>query len=197
MFWVTQTLTLRIMKKLLAVLFIFCSLSTLKSQNIGVGADIMYNFQSESFGAGGRVNFFPYSRLSIVPQFAYYFSFNKVHEYFLGAGLEYKIVQKPKVNLYVLAHGSYNAWLNYTDSEMVGAQKNNWNLDGGIGISNNWCLRPFLEYRYNVKFQETHLRLGVLYIFGCRGDGSNADGGGKGSLFGSKVYGHKRCAAYD
>ncbi len=160
-----------------------------ESQNIGVGGDAMYNFQTESIGAGGRVNFFPNKRLSIVPQFAYYFAFNKINEYYAGLGLEYKFIKKERINFYAIVQGAYNSWLNYESSPLNGAQKNNWNAEGGIGVSNNWCLRPFLEYRYNIKFRETHLRLGILYIFGCR-DKSKP-------IFGSKTFGHRRCAAYD
>ena len=149
------------------------------SQNVGVGADVMYNFQTESFGAGARVNIFPNNRLSIVPQASYYFAFNKVEEYYVGLALEYKIIQRERFNIYALAHGAYNNWISYERSPMKGAKPNNWNGEAGIGISTNKCLRPFLEYRYNFNFKETHLRLGLLYIFGCRG-GSEAD----------------RCAAY-
>lgn len=160
------------------------------AQNIGVGADAMYNFQTESVGVGARVNFFPNKRLSIVPQFSYYFPFNKVNEYYAGLALEYKFIKRDKFNLYAVAQGAYNSWLNYESSVMEGAQQNNWNLEGGIGISNNWCLRPFMEYRYNLKFQETHLRLGLLYIFGCKGGGNGGSGGGS--------HGNsRRCAAYD
>jgi hypothetical protein len=161
-----------------------------RSQNIGVGADVMYNFQTESIGAGARVNFFPNKRLSIVPQFAYYFAFNKINEYYAGLGLEFKFIRRQKFNLYAVGQGAYNSWLNYQASEMKGAQQNNWNFEGGIGISNNRCLRPFMEYRYNVRFRETHLRLGLLYVFGCRnGGGGGARGGGHGN--------GRRCAAYD
>lgn len=159
------------------------------SQNIGIGGDVMYNFQSEGFGAGARVNFFPNNRLSFVPQFAYYFKFNKVNEYYAGLGLEYKFIKTKKINIYGIVQGAYNSWLNYEASPMSGAQKNNWNVEAGIGISNNWCLRPFMEYRYNIKFQETHLRLGILYIFGCNNKSK--------PIFGSKAFGHRRCAAYD
>ncbi len=153
-----------------------------QSQNIGIGADVQYNFQTESIGAGARINFFPNSRLSIVPQFSYYFPFNKVNEYYAGLGLEFKFIRREKFNFYAIAHGAYNSWINYQESPMKGAQPNNWNLEGGIGISTNTCLRPYLEYRYNTKFMETHLRLGVLYIFGC----NNGGGGGR----------NKRCDAY-
>jgi hypothetical protein len=146
------------------------------SQNIGIGADAMYNFQTESFGAGARVNFFPNNRLSFVPQFSYYFAFNKINEYFIGLGLEYKFIRRDRINFYAILHGGYNDWINYEASPLKGAQPNNWDLEGGIGVSTNTCLRPFLEYRYNVKFLETHLRLGILYIFGCRkGGGHNRD----------------------
>lgn len=138
-----------------------------KSQNVGVGADVMYNFQTESFGAGVRANFFPNNRLSIVPQASYYFPFNKVEEYYLGLSLEFKIIQRERINLYALGHGAYNNWISYERSPMKGAKPNNWNGEFGLGISNNKCLRPFLEYRYNFNFKETHLRLGFLYIFGC------------------------------
>jgi hypothetical protein len=154
-----------------------------KSQNIGVGADVMYNFQTESFGAGARVSIFPNNRLSFVPQFSYYFPFNKVNEYYLGLGLEYKVIKRDKINIYGLVHGAYNQWLNYKESPLSNAKPNNWNLEGGIGISTNTCLRPFLEYRYNLKFRETHLRLGILYIFGCK----HKHGASKT---------HDRCAAY-
>jgi hypothetical protein len=157
-------------KRLIFTVIVLFTISSIgKSQNVGVGADIMYNFQTESFGAGARANIFPNNRLSFVPQASYYFAFNKVEEYYLGLSLEYKVIQREKVNLYALAHGAYNNWLSYERSPMKGAKPNNWNGELGIGISNNKCLRPFLEYRYNFKFKETHLRLGFLYIFGCSG----------------------------
>ena len=154
------------------------------SQNIGIGADAMYNFQTQSIGAGARVNFFPNRRLSIVPQFCYYFPFNKINEYDIGLGLEYKFIRRERVNFYAIVHGAYNDWLNYEASPMKGAKPNNWDFEGGVGVSTNTCLRPFLEYRYNLKFEEAHLRLGILYIFGCR----NGGGGGHNR--------NKRCDAY-
>jgi hypothetical protein len=158
-----------------------------KSQNIGIGADVMYNFQTESFGAGARVSIFPYNRLSIVPQVAYYFpfSFNKVNELNLGLALEYKFIYRERFHIYAIAHGAYNRWLNYAESPMTTAKPTNLNLEGGLGISTNGRLRPFLEYRYNIRFLETHLRVGVLYI-----PGSNHGRAGSG------VH-DRRCDAYN
>lgn len=160
--------------------FIFIGASCF-SQNVGIGADIQYNFQSESFGTGARISLFPNNKISFVPEFSYYFSFNKVNEYFLGLAIEYKFIRQEKFHLYALIHGGYENWINYNESPMKNAKPNNWDLEGGIGISTNKCLRPFLEYRYNVRFMETHLRLGIMYIFGCKQGSSRS---------------HERCAAY-
>lgn len=161
--------------------FFFVCWHNLYSQSIGVGASAIYNFQTESFGAGARVSIYPNNRLSIVPQASYYFSFNKVEEYVAGLSLEYKFIYRDQFHVYALAHGAFNQWLSYDQSAMKNAKPNNWNAELGLGISTNTCLRPFLEYRYNFKFYETHLQLGALYIFGCRA---------------SKRHSVDRCAAY-
>lgn len=159
------------MKKKFALFFILLFPLLIRSQNIGAGVSAMYNFQSESFGAGARVNFFPDRTISYVPQFSYYF-IGPVSEFHVGLGIELKVKRGNTLNYYVMAHGGYNQWMNAGSSGMEGAQTVNWNLEGGAGITTNKCLRPFLEYRYNIKFQETHLRLGILYIFGCGGSGN-------------------------
>lgn len=155
-------------KKTYFILFILLGLTLFsKAQIIGAGASAIYNFQSESAGAGLRATIFPNKRISLTPQFSYFFPFNKVNEYTISLAVEGKVIKREKLNVYLLVNGGYNAWLNYKESYMKGAKPNNWNLEGGIGISTNTCLRPFLEYRYNVKFLETHLDLGFIYIFGC------------------------------
>lgn len=137
-----------------------------KAQHIGVGGSVMYNFQTKGVGAGARVSIFPARKLSIVPQGAYYFGFNKVHEFYAGLGIEYKLLRTNRFNIYAIGHGAYNHWLNAGSSTLEGASPANWNLEAGIGISTIGWIRPFLEYRYNIRFQETHLQLGLLYIFG-------------------------------
>ena len=139
------------------------------AQKIGTGVSALYNFQSESFGAGARINFFPNNTISYVPQFSYYF-IGPVSEYTIGLSIEYKVIKLNTFNFYLLGHVGYNNWQNAAASGLEGATSTNWNFEGGIGVTTNLCLRPFLEYRYNIKFQETHLQLGLLYIFGCKGD---------------------------
>lgn len=150
------------------------------SQNFGLGASAMYNFQTESFGIGARANFFPNNKLSFVPQFTYYPGWGEINEYMIGMALEYKIRRGNKLNYYVLLHGAYNKWNDYNESALKDAEPTNWNAEGGIGITTNKCLRPFLEYRYNIKFMETHLRLGLLYVFGCSGGNKGGRRGGEG-----------------
>lgn len=161
------------MKKIFLILLITALPYYSFSQKIGIGGSAMWNFQTESMGLGARVNFFPNSTISYVPQFTWYSLIGNISEWMLGLGIEAKIKRGNTFNYYLMAHGAYNNWSNAGSSGLEDAQKANWNLEGGIGVTTNWCLRPFLEYRYNVKFQETHLRLGLLYVFGCQ----NGSGG--------------------
>ena len=137
------------------------------NQNIGAGGSLLYNVQSESFGAGARVSIFPDNSVSFVPQFSY-FLIGPVNEWTAGLSIELKVIRRKHVNYYLLVHGGYNRWLNPERSAMTDANTSNVNLEGGFGIAGTRCLRPFLEYRYNVNFQETHFNLGFLYIFGCK-----------------------------
>ena len=149
----------------LSITIPFCSIA----QNFGMGASAMYNFQSEGIGFGVRGTIFPDNTLSFSPQVSYYPGFNKVTEYTIGLGVEYKVFKGYTFNYYVMAHGGYNSWLNPEESTLENAQPANWNAEGGVGITMHTCFRPFLEYRYNIKFQETHLRVGFIYVFGCGG----------------------------
>ena len=154
-------------KTYLLILFFSAFYNCAISQTIGVGASGIYNFQSESFGTGIRSSIFQNKRFSVVPQFSYFFG-PKVKEYTIGLGLEGKFIKREKLIMYALMHGGYNKWISYKESGLKNAQPVNWNLEGGFGITTNSCFRPFLEYRYNLKFRETHLNLGFLFIFGCR-----------------------------
>jgi hypothetical protein len=183
---------MNIIKKGVFIFFMFL-LSIATAQQFGIGASLLYNPQTESFGFGARASIYPNDKLSYVPQISFYPSFNKVHELQLGLGLEYKIIRKNNFFIYLLGHGGYDAWFNYNESPMKDAKKHNWNLEGGAGISTWGCLRPFFEYRYNTKFMETNMQLGVLYIFNCKGSGRQAaNRSRKGSIFSKK----QNCPAY-
>ena len=110
---------------------------------------------------------FPDNMVSFVPQFSYFFV-GPISEWTAGLAVELKVIRFNSANIYLLAYGGYNNWMNPGESALEGAQSTNLNLEGGIGIAGTGCLRPFLEYRYNLKFSETHFNLGFLYIFGCK-----------------------------
>jgi len=138
------------------------------NQNIGAGGSLLYNVQSESMGIGARVSIFPNDRVSFVPQFSYYSLFiGSISEWTAGLSIELKIRRRKHVNYYLLVHGGYNNWSNPAKTSTI-TDPTPFNFEGGVGISGTKCLRPFLEYRYNLAFQETHFQLGFLYIFGCK-----------------------------
>lgn len=177
-----------ISKKLLIFIIVLSFNINIYSQKIGVGISAIYNPQTESFAAGLRAEI-PYKRISIVPQIAYYPSFNKVTEYYAGLSLHLNLLYIKNWAFYGLAHGSYNGWINYTTSPMKDASFSNWDGEIGVGITTRKCLRPFIEYRYNLKWKETNLRIGVMYFFGC--NSKNKRGGGR------KKHKAMTCPAYD
>jgi hypothetical protein len=151
----------------ISVITLFLLLSfKLYSQKFGMGLSVMYNFQTESFGTSIRGEFIR-NQISIVPQITYYPSFNKITELYLGASLHVNVVSYGNLTMYAIANGSYNGWINYENSVMDNAKFSNWGAEAGIGIKKGKCLRPFMELRYNVKWKEANLRLGLMYFFNC------------------------------
>lgn len=142
-------------------LMLQCLNGTLNAQALGVSG--LYNLQTESMGVGARLELRSDKRLQWVPQFSYFLPFNKVHEWTLGMSVQYGVVRVNKFNAYGLAHLGYNQWLNYQDSKMKGAQPQNWNGELGVGVQYGKSFKPFLEWRYNVHFQEAHLQAGILF----------------------------------
>ncbi len=173
------------------ILLMFISISfLLNAQNFGIGASAMYNFQTESFGYVFRGEF-PIGKFSVVPQFAYYPAFNKINEYYIGVGFNHNLFNFNRWILYAIIHPGYNRWINYATSAMDKAKLSNYNLEGGLGLRVGNCLKPFLEYRYNIKWKETNLQVGVVYFFGCKNvSGEGKYSGGKRSRRGS-------CNAYN
>lgn len=147
--------------------------NNLFSQKFGVGVEAIYNFQTNSFGPGLRCEIVK-NQISIVPQIAYYPGFNKVSEFYAGASLHLNIMSYGTYTLYGILHASYNGWINYAESPMENAKFSNWCLEGGLGLRTSQCIRPFLEFRYNVKWKEANIRLGVIYFFNCKNKGGKS-----------------------
>lgn len=151
-------------------LFLISILACNKTSNAqlwGAGASILYNPQTESFGAGVRVEI-PFNKLRIVPQLSYYPSFNKVTEYYLGVAAHLDFMETRSWKVYAIAMASYNHWINYHSNSKLTGKPNNWDGELGLGWTTHKCLRPFIEYRYNFKWKETNLGIGFVYTFNCK-----------------------------
>ena len=162
------------MRKLKIILVIVLStwLSTNSYSQFAIGASVIKNFQSEALGFGARLHIHLGNRLVFSPQFSLYPKFNNVNEYYAGANFELGITKKGLLNFYLIAGGAYNGWMNHENFHNSVAQYSNWDAEGGIGLTTNkWCIKPFAEYRYNLKWKETMARVGILFVFGkcdCR-----------------------------
>jgi hypothetical protein len=143
----------------------------------GIGGSAIYNFQTKSFGLDLRaemplksIHFL--DGLKIVPQITYFPSFNKITEFYIGSSVHLGVYTINKWAFYTLANISYNGWINYKDSNMSDAKFSNLGLEGGIGVTTKACLRPFAEIRYNVKWKEANLRVGLIYTIKCEKRGA-------------------------
>ena len=138
-------------------------LPTIAFSQIEWGATGIYNLQSESFGSGVRCVLRSQKKIQIVPQASYFFAFNKVHEWTIGAAINAELLKNGKWNVFSILHSGFNQWLSYQNSSLKNAKLNNWNAEIGAGLSRGRSLKIILEWRYNVKFKEAHAQLGVLF----------------------------------
>jgi hypothetical protein len=159
----------------IASLFIIASLlsnPTIFAQEREVGGSFIYNLQTKSIGLDLRTEI-PIKQydilegLTLAPQISYYPGFNNVHEFYIGTSIHVGVYSYDKWKVYGLANLSYNGWIDYKDSGMENAKFSNIGFEGGVGITNDECIRPFFEYRYNIKWKEASIRLGVIYSFNC------------------------------
>lgn len=141
------------------------------SQKFGLGLSAIYNFQTESFAPGIRAEIIK-GQVSIVPQISYYPSFNKISEFYAGASLHLNVISYGDITMYAIANGSYNGWINYEGSAKKNAKFSNWGAEVGAGIKKGKCIRPFIELRYNFKWKEANLGIGVMYFFNCSKKGN-------------------------
>ncbi len=160
------------------IVLFFAFSTCLYSQNFGLGVSAIYNLQTEGLGGGIRAEI-PFNKFSFVPQIAYYPSFDKITEYYVGASLHFNLFNIKNWTLYTLAHGSYNGWINYESSAIKDAKYANWDAEAGLGLTTSECLRPFIEYRYNAKWKETNFRIGLIYFVNCKKSNNNKNRGRK------------------
>ena len=136
----------------------------------GVGAAAIYNFQTESYGADLNVHIPMKYRISLVPEVSYFFPFNPIHELYAGISINYEFMKFKNYNPYISVGAFYNDWFNSEEYAAGLKKKNNFAPEAGIGIiRNHGCLRPFIQHRYDVKWKEGNLRVGIVYFFNsCR-----------------------------
>jgi len=147
-----------------------------RAQNLGIGGDVQYNFETNGVGFGLRAAIFPNKKLSFTPEISYYPGFNQVQELLIAATADYTLFKVKSFNFYAIGQLAYNDWISYKTSPEVGAKQNNLNLELGGGVTTNKCLRPFLEWRYNAIFREANIRIGLIYVIGCSGGGGSGPG---------------------
>jgi hypothetical protein len=143
-----------------------------RDKSIGYGGSIIYNFQADGFGADLRAKIpLPVRHLFIVPEISYFPSFNRYHEGYAGGALHYELFPIKTYTFYILGGAYYNKWFNADDYAPGENKENNFALEAGGGlIRNRGCIRPFIENRYDFKWKEDNLRIGILWYPGsCHG----------------------------
>ena len=132
----------------------------------GIGAAGIYDFQTKGWGAEMRADFHIRKHISIVPEVSYYFPFNPIHELYAGVSVHYLFPVFKGWSPYLSASALYNDWFNAVAYSNGTRKPDNFAPEGGIGIvRSKGCLRPFVEDRYDTKWKEDNLRIGVLWFF--------------------------------
>jgi hypothetical protein len=132
-----------------------------------LGAGGFYNFQTESSAAEVRFKIPLYRNVFITPRFSYYTPGNKIHEYYAGADMNWHLNSGRKIQPYLLAGAYYNNWINYEQQGASVLKKNNISPEAGCGIVFNiGCrLKPYLEYRYDIRWREGSIGAGLFLSF--------------------------------
>ena len=148
----------------LILLLIAIQHASFSQDKFGVGVSAIYNFQTEAVGVGARAEIGIINRLSVVPQGMYFFNFNKVHEVFGGVNFHYRLFYLGKFYGYLIAGGSANYWINYSESHYKRAKPFNVIAEVGGGMAyGTGKFRPFAEYRYNPVWLEGSIHVGLMY----------------------------------
>jgi hypothetical protein len=139
--------------------------------SIGYGGSIIYNFATAGFGADLRVKIPLHNWFSLVPEVSYFPAFNPYHEIYAGMALHYEIFSIGSYNLYLAAGGYYNYWINADDFAPGQKKQNNFAPEAGGGlVRNRGCIRPFIEDRYDFKWKEDNIRIGIYFYPGSCGN---------------------------
>jgi len=165
-------------KSILFFLLLFISIyafSQKKDKTVLFGVGAAYNFQTEGFAPELRAKIPVYRKLFLSPRLSYFPGFNQIHELYAGADLGYHLFQYRKLKPYIFAGAYYNNWINSSEFDSNKAKQNNLAPEAGAGILFHFhCFNPFIEGRYDAKWKEGSVVLGLFLKFGeCfKGKGS-------------------------
>lgn len=134
----------------------------------GIGGGIIYNLPTNNLGFDVRYEY-PKRQFVISPQASYFPGIGPIQEFNVGVAGHYIPFSFGKALPYVLAFGGYNGWISYGSSPQPDAKFSNWVVETGIGLTTRTCNRPFIEWRYSVKWGESNVRIGFIYTFNCGG----------------------------
>ncbi|MBN1599347.1 MAG: hypothetical protein JW894_13720 [Bacteroidales bacterium] len=156
------------------IILFFTSFNYTNSQQNRIGGSLLYNFSNKGFGLGLRAEF-PVKQInllegiSVVPQVAYYPSFNTIHEFYIGSSVNLNAYVYGRWTFYGLLNISYNGWINNENTEYRTGNFSNFELDLGLGVNRKLfkCLYPFLELRYSFIWNDPVLHLGMMYTLHC------------------------------
>jgi len=144
--------------------------------NWALGGSAVYNFQTNGIGAGVRAYIPITYRIAISPQVHYFFPSNPINEIYAGLALQYSLLPERKWDVYPLAGVYYDNWLNSEKFQGTIVKQNNLAEQIGLGIMRGQgCWRPFAECRYDIKWKECNVQLGLLFSFGDCFDDSAPD----------------------
>lgn len=140
----------------------------------------LYDFQTKGKAGDVRLMFPLAEGFYFTPRLSYFPSSNLVHEIYSGADFDYYLLLSRKITPYVYLGGYYDDWFNSIEFRNKLAREDNLVYEGGGGLIFNFgCINPYIEYRYDAKWNEGSLGAGLMIRFG--------------SCFGSKIPSNQRC----
>jgi len=137
----------------------------------GLGGEVIYNFPPKSLGFGIR-GMIPIieTKLHAVPQIAYHPSIlsSTIKDFHAGAAIHYAPITFAMWSPYVLGAGGFNKRTVLETKETPEEKFSTWSGELGLGVRMETCWRPFAEFRYNFKWKEPTVRVGLMYVFNCK-----------------------------
>jgi len=134
------------------------------SNDFGLVPEIIYNLPLSGIGIGARAHYHLNYHLLVSPQLNFFPGIKGVREMNLNLHASYIINPWDKVGIHLTAGPSLNYWMNHEASAKENAKAFNFAAELGAGVlKNSGCIRPFLEWRYNVTWSESNVRVGFNY----------------------------------